>query len=93
MERATCARGGCDKLGSTCLLACLSPFRFNSTTVKHFCYDRDSCGGPPQQWEIERFRDALQKCMQVATGVWGGLGRKGGGGAGLRQSVTRCTHA
>lgn len=69
MERATCAHGGCGKLGSTCLLACLSPCRFNSTAVKHFCYDRDSCGGAPQQWEIERFRDALQKCMQV--GVWG----------------------
>ncbi|PRW39302.1 Palmitoyl-monogalactosyldiacylglycerol delta-7 chloroplastic [Chlorella sorokiniana] len=41
--------------------------RFNATTVKHFCYDRDNCGGPPQQWEIDRFRDALQKCMQLAT--------------------------
>ena len=44
--------------------------RFNATQVKHFCYDRDACSGPPQAWEIQRFRDSLHACMQVGLGWW-----------------------
>ncbi|KAI3431611.1 hypothetical protein D9Q98_004660 [Chlorella vulgaris] len=46
--------------------------RFNSTTVKFFCYDRDggnlgSCNSPPTGPEIQRFSDSLAACMKVAT--------------------------
>jgi hypothetical protein len=46
--------------------------RFNSTTVKFFCYDRDggnlgSCNRPPTGPEIQRFSDSLAACMKVST--------------------------
>lgn len=57
----------------------LLPTRFNSTRVSHWCYDREACAqGPPQRWEIDRFRDSLQACLQVGRGCGAGWGGAGG---------------
>lgn len=41
--------------------------RFNATTVRNFCYDRNDCSSPPQPSDVQRFRDSLAACLKVAT--------------------------